>query len=234
MCLRGSNHYVKVFRDPSKFIGSVVKRAEIARWLLRITHKVVPRVRTCFKFCDMSLYIPYSVFNPVFTCSTGLLIKNLDPRGVVVEAGSGSGVISIYAALNFNPEMVLGYDINPVAVAASRLNAKMNNANANFRLGSPRIKADYIIVNPPYLPVEPLDDLDLNWCGGSDLRILRKMLKHASKLLRYGGELLTTTSSLTGVDFTASIMRRCGLDPEVSDSRPTPLDRVYVIRGIKF
>ncbi len=210
-----------------------MRRAEIARWLLRITHKAVPRVKTYFRFCGMKLYIPYSVFNPVLTASTELLIKNLDPKGVMVEMGSGSGAISIYAALNFDLKMILGYDINPVAVAASRLNARMNNANASFQLGSPHIKADYMIMNPPYLPVDPLDSLDLNWCGGTDLRILRGMLEHASKLLRYGGELMTTTSSLTGVDTTMSIMRRCGLNPRVSDFRLTPLDMVYVIRGVK-
>jgi len=60
------------------------------------------------------------------------LMLELDPRGVLVDAGCGSGVLAIAGAkLGWSP--VLAYDNDPESVGATRANAGANGVRVDVR-----------------------------------------------------------------------------------------------------
>lgn len=76
-------------------------------------------------------------------------LEALDLRGTtVLDYGCGSGILAI-AALKLGAGRVLGVDIDPQAVLASRQNAEQNLAAAEFYLpdAAPKIQVDVVVAN---------------------------------------------------------------------------------------
>ncbi len=158
----------------------------------------------------MVLFVPRGVFNPVVSVSSALLVELVRryARGLVIDVGCGSGVLSVAAAKQPRVDLVLGVDSSLVSVAATRVNARLNNVGDRVRcypswgrlLGevTSRGGADTVIVNPPYLPCDPLLVGEEAWCGGRDLGIALRLLGLGLGLLRDGGVLLASFSSLSG------------------------------------
>ena len=82
------------------------------------------------------------VINPGMGFGTGLhpttrgtlgLLQRTDSRGALVDAGTGSGVLSVAAAkLGWGP--IFAFDNDPVAIDAARENATSNGVEAEIRL----------------------------------------------------------------------------------------------------
>ncbi|MCD6278688.1 MAG: class I SAM-dependent methyltransferase [Desulfurococcales archaeon] len=213
--------------------------AEAIRVILRLTHKVVPKLTKYFKFMDLHLFIPYEIFNPVYTLSTALILKHIKPYGRVLDLGCGSGVIAIYVARNFRVREVIAYDVSRKALATSRINARLNNVEDRIVFVSSRDELlrftglDYVVTNPPYLKLEPRDELDLNWCGGRDLGLMKEIFRLGCGLLKYGGRLVATASSATGVGYVLSYLRCLGMKPCIVALARTPLDTIYLVHAVK-
>ncbi len=214
-------------------------RSEIIRLLLRVTHKLIPKLKVYFKYEGLNLIIPHTIFNPTFTLSTTLILSNVKPHGNVLDLGCGSGVIAIYIAKHFKDVVkVYAYDVSPLAIATTKINAKLNNVEDRVciltNLKGLKVMMDYVILNPPYLPIEPKDVLDLNWCAGRDLRILFNMIRSSLKLLRTGGKVFLTISSVTNPTYVINKLRFMNITTKVITCIPTPLDKVCLIAGIKL
>ncbi|MDC7950630.1 methyltransferase [Methanomassiliicoccaceae archaeon COG_1] len=130
-----------------------------------------------------------------------LLIDALDVRRGerVLEIGCGSGVVSIHCALA-GAEVVCG-DVNPRAVALTRMNAAANGAVLEAVetdvYSNVEGRFDLILFNLPYLPVEEGEGLARAWSGGPDgLGPLPRLLDGAPKHLLPGGRVVVVTSSL--------------------------------------
>ena len=78
-----------------------------------------------------------------------LLLDLIKPNDVVIDAGTGSGILGIAAAQR--GASVYAFDEDPVAIAASRLNFKRNRARATIaiadRIPASFPKADIIVAN---------------------------------------------------------------------------------------
>lgn len=115
------------------------------------------------------------VFHPQFTISTRLLLDFIDQQDLkeqqVLELGCGTGLISVYAALK--GAKVLASDINQSALTNARLNANNNHIKINtvfsdlFQDISSQV-FDYIIINPPYYPKHPKNEIEKAWYCGED------------------------------------------------------------------
>ncbi|PIY59974.1 hypothetical protein COY95_04225, partial [Candidatus Woesearchaeota archaeon CG_4_10_14_0_8_um_filter_47_5] len=108
-----------------------------------------------------------------------LFLQEFIPRAcrnkkTVLDMGAGSGILALAAAKHV--PLVVGVDINPLAVSAARKNARTSGtANAHFfrsnlfslfkrqvfdaqnsfrrlKQGEEPMRFDLIIINPPYLP----------------------------------------------------------------------------------
>lgn len=130
-----------------------------------------------------------------------LLIDALDVRRGerVLEIGCGSGVVSIHCALA-EAEVVCG-DVNPRAVALTRMNAAANGAVLEAVetdvYSNVEGRFDLVLFNLPYLPVEEGEGLARAWSGGPDgLGPLPRLLDGAPKHLLPGGRVVVVTSSL--------------------------------------
>ena len=165
------------------------------------------------------MIIPEGVFNPIFTLSTDLIISVLEELGVkgnVLDYGCGSGIIAIYIAKRFNNVKVLAYDLSPKALITTRYNILINGVEGKVRiihrdeLRYFKGMLDYVVSNPPYLPLEPIDELDLNWCSGRYLSIIKQVILESKKLLRSNGTLVISSSSLTPLHEVLKFLARCG------------------------
>lgn len=171
-------------------------------------HELIPYLIKLVKFHELSLYIPKSVFNPLIALSTDMIIKylnHLELEGTIVDFGCGSGVIAIYIAKQFNKE-VYCIDISLKSLAAAKVNSIINDVLnkvkvMHFTKVSVLRGVELIVTNPPYLPLDPIDDLDINWCAGKDLRYLKAIINSCNRLLRNGGFLIITISTLTNVKY---------------------------------
>ncbi len=141
------------------------------------------------------------VFPPVFTISTELFLDVLDkiirPNMHVLEIGSGSGVISIYASRK--KAFVCAVDVCKNAVIATKINAKLNKVNLNVRQSdlfeNVRGKFDLIIFNPPFFPVEPKSAFERTIFSGSEYKVILQFLFHARKYLKRNGFILMCLTS---------------------------------------
>jgi len=210
----------------------------IIRELLRISHKSSCRITWEYRLKDLKLLVPCGLFNPVFTVSASLIINVLDiikPRGIVLDFGCGTGVLAIYVARKFNIEKVICYDINPKAIKVAHINSALNSVeNKIMFVDSPKDlyflnkKVDLVISNPPYLPLDPSDELDLGWCGGKGLKVIREVALQSRFVLKSGGLIVLSYSSVSGPEEVSHIMKRLGLKEILLLRKRTPLDEIYV------
>lgn len=146
---------------------------------------------------------------------TFLLADNIEFREGerVLEIGTGSGLISVLAALE--GAKVVATDINNIALDCARRNAERHGVEADidFREGDlfgpigETEKFDLVIFNPPYLPVSEDEHseeiLERAWDGGTDGRkIIDRFLDQVFDYLNSKGCVYFVQSSLTGVSET--------------------------------
>ncbi len=172
----------------------------------------------------LNIFVLPGVFRPDISYSTYLLIYSslrlLKNRKYfkICDVCAGSGIIGLILSRAFNRHVVL-IDISRTCIHNCILNTKVLKLDSNVDIIlSDSCKAikknavDFVVINPPYLPCDGKYEL----CCGSDLEILRNILKCCIQVSRYG--VLYTLSSLTGI--------KCGI--EISRVK-TPIDTIYVM-----
>jgi len=195
------------------------------------------------EFLGMRLILLPHVFDPRYAVSTSILVKAVRrwiargsrPRKVL-EIGCGSGAVSIAVAREAGCKVV-GYDVSTSAVEAARLSARINGVENRTLFTADWSEVvregpyDLIALNPPYLPLDPIDDLDTLWCCGSDYRTLREMFARAREASKSSTVVFTTCSSLTPATVCIEMLRALGFDPRPALYADTPLDRIWVFRA---
>lgn len=85
----------------------------------------------------------------------------------IVDVGTGSGAIAITVALELPQSTVIGIDIAVESLEVAKLNAKRLGAEVSFIEGDllqPLLeegkKVDIVISNPPYIPLDDIENLD--------------------------------------------------------------------------
>ncbi|CAH1390671.1 unnamed protein product [Nezara viridula] len=106
------------------------------------------------------------------------LIRNLNPA-IILEIGSGSGIIISSLAGACQNSFCMAIDINPTACLATENTAKLNGTSVNAIQGDLvnglKLKnlIDVLVFNPPYVPSEDKagnELIDKAWAGGVDGR----------------------------------------------------------------
>ena len=154
---------------------------------------------------------------------TFLLAKNLEIKEgqSVLEIGTGSGLVSMYASLLTDD--VTATDINYNALELAEKNFKLNNINTiKLEFGDlfepvKDKKFDVILFNTPYLPTDSEDIIndDLNYAfdGGLDGRkVIDRFINEVSNHLNDKGIVQIIQSSLSDNNRTLDMFDRNGFD----------------------
>ena len=177
----------------------------------------------------MRIIAPPGVFRP--RSDSRLLADCARPYAAgarVLDLCTGSGFLALAAARAGATEVV-AIDVSRRAVAAARLNARLNGVRVSARRGDlfepvAGARFDLIVSNPPYLPGAgdglPSRGPARAWEGGQDGRVLLdRICDQAPAHLRPGGVLLLVHSSVCGEQRTLERLAAARLRPRVQARR---------------
>ena len=176
---------------------------------------------------------------------TFLLAENLEIKGgqSVLEIGTGSGLVSMYASLLTDD--VTATDINYNALELAEKNFRLNNINT-IRLEFGDLfepvkdkKFDVILFNTPYLPTDSddiiNDDLNYAFDGGLDGRkVIDRFIKEAPNHLNDKGIIQIIQSSLSDNDRTLDMFDRNGFVAEIAESEKFFFEEIVLINAYKI
>lgn len=176
---------------------------------------------------------------------TFLLAENLEIKEgqSVLEIGTGSGLVSMYASLLTDD--VTATDINYNALELAEKNFKLNNINTiKLEFGDlfepvKDKKFDVILFNTPYLPTDSddiiNDDLNYAFDGGLDGRkVIDRFINEVSNHLNDKGIVQIIQSSLSDNDRTLDMFDRNGFVAEIAESEKFFFEEIVLINAYKI
>ena len=176
---------------------------------------------------------------------TFLLAENLEIKKgqSVLEIGTGSGLVSMYASLLTDD--VTATDINYNALELAEKNFKLNNINTiKLEFGDlfepvKDKKFDVILFNTPYLPTDSEDIIndDLNYAfdGGLDGRkVIDRFINEVSNHLNDKGIVQIIQSSLSDNNRTLDMFDRNGFIAEIAESEKFFFEEIVLINAYKI
>ena len=186
---------------------------------------------------DELVYIPSD--------DTFLLAENLEIKeGMsVLEIGTGSGLVSMYASLLTDD--VTATDINYNALELAEKNFKLNNIDTvKLEFGDmfepvKDKKFDVILFNTPYLPTDSddiiNDDLNYAFDGGLNGRkVIDRFINEVSNHLNDKGIVQMIQSSLSDNDRTLDMFDRNGFVAEIAESEKFFFEEIVLINAYKI
>ena len=186
---------------------------------------------------DELVYIPSD--------DTFLLAENLEIKeGMsVLEIGTGSGLVSMYASLLTDD--VTATDINFNALELAEKNFKLNNIDTvKLEFGDmfepvKDKKFDVILFNTPYLPTDSDDviDDDLNYAFDAGLngrKVIERFINEVSNHLNDKGIVQMIQSSLSDNDRTLDMFDRNGFVAEIAESEKFFFEEIVLINAYKI
>jgi len=192
-------------------------------------------IRTWIRVADLPDRI--ALFDSVFwderdTLSLRELIATtpLVEDKVVLEIGTGSGLIALYC-LEYGARRVVATDVNPLAVANARFNARRLGFEDRFEVrlvplddpGAYRVigaaeRFDLILSNPPWENAEPRRIFEYAYFD-PDFALLRSLLDGLRSHLNPGGRSLLAYGAVDGIQHLIHYSSENGLRVRVLDDR---------------
>jgi release factor glutamine methyltransferase len=202
-------------------------------------HFILKRKRsTVTRVAGLDLIVLPTVFHPKLFLTSGFFahfLQSLDLREkVVVEVGTGSGILSLSAA-RAGAVSVLALDVNQAAVESANINAAKN--------GLPQVKAiqsnlfsavpaenkfDVIISSPPSFSGEPRDEADRAWHAGPGYRDILALFEQAAERIRPNGKMYVLLSSDTNLELMDSLISAAGFTSKQIAQRSIWVEAFYI------
>ena len=185
-----------------QFLGKPIRKS--VQWYLS-----KPRE---FKYQDISITVAPGVFHPGFFFSTSFILEFLGTqqlrRQKFLEVGSGSGIISIFAAKN--GAEVTAIDINSKAVKNTRENSEKNAVKISILESDlfsnvPPASFDWIVINPPYYPIDPKSEAEYAWNCGEDHQYFKSLFAGLGKFITNKTNILIVLSDVCDLQTIFSI-----------------------------
>jgi release factor glutamine methyltransferase len=152
--------------------------------ILLVFYKVYSTLTHSYSFNGIKIKVPSGVFNPKLSFSTKYMFDFLSTvnlkNQMFLEIGAGSGVISLLASkLGAN---VTATDINPEAIETTKGNAVLNNLQIKVLRSDlfesiDALAYDIIVLNPPYYPKTPKNNLEKAWYCGNNFDFFHRFFK---------------------------------------------------------
>ncbi len=155
-----------------------------------------------FRYGGLRLRVPPGVFHPGVFFSTPIFLsflQKIDLQGkTVIDVGTGSGALALFAARR--GARVTALDINPLAVATARDNARDNGLEVAVMESDlfdrvPAQAFDYVLINPPYYPRSPRDTAESAFFAGENLEYFEKLFRQLPGCLHSSDDLESSDES---------------------------------------
>lgn len=162
-----------------------------------------------------------------------LLLRHIaECKGKVLDMGCGTGIIGIQASLN-GCEVTCA-DIDNNALELAKQNAELNKTKIKTILtdlfSEINERYDWIIFNPPYLPEDGMNDIQLSGGEkGNELTI--KFLEQAKEHLRENGKLLFILCSLSNPEEVYEKMKKLSYKYEISEELKLSWETLFVVKA---
>jgi release factor glutamine methyltransferase len=156
-----------------------------------------------FKYRDINITVSPGVFHPGFFFSTQLILEFLATQGLkgkkFLELGSGSGLISIYASKKGAD--VTATDINKKAVKNTTVNSVKNQVKitaieSDLFDNIPVAAFEWIVINPPYYPVNPKTEEEHAWNCGEHHQYFERLFASIAKYVNSNSKILMILSDV--------------------------------------
>jgi release factor glutamine methyltransferase len=167
---------------------AIIKR--ILSPILQKSSAVYLNKRRKYTYKNISVWVEPTVFPPFITISTKLLLEFIDTLSLkdktVLELGCGCGILSILAAQK--GAAITATDINVVALSALHQNTIDNKVTMSILQSDLFEKLqgstfDYIIINPPYYPKNPVSIAEKAWFCGENFEYFEKLFQQLPSYL---------------------------------------------------
>jgi release factor glutamine methyltransferase len=170
-----------------------------------------------FTYKNIFISVSPGVFHPGFFFSTRFILDFLSTQRLYhksfLEVGSGSGIISIYAAKQ--NAYVTALDINKKATIDTLENSKRNNTKVTvlesdlFANVSPT-QFDWIVINPPYYPINPKNEEEYAWNCGANHQYFEKLFAGLKSFTHEDTNTLMILSEVCDINTIFDIAKRHG------------------------
>lgn len=140
------------------------------------------RKKRWYTYDGLKICIFPSVFYPGFLYSTKFLLRHIQQYDLnqksILELGAGSGLIALWVCRS--GANVTATDINPKAIESIEESMVLNHLQlitivSDLFDNIPNQTFDFIIINPPFYPVDPKNHAEQAFFGGSDFEYFRKL-----------------------------------------------------------
>jgi release factor glutamine methyltransferase len=196
------------------------------------------------KISGFSFTVRPTVFNPRDFVSSEIFaayIITLDLSGKnILDMGSGSGVVSIFAASR--GASCVACDINPVAVRCITENALQNKLSSQIKVYESDLFEslnsdvgsgfDIIFFNPPYYKGNPHNNFERAFKGGPNLEVIDRFLLDAKEHLAPLGKLCMIVSSDIDMDDFYSRLKNSGYTYKILHTNKKFFETFYIIDAV--
>jgi len=128
----------------------------------------------------------------------------------LLELGAGSGLISIFSTNR--GAHVTATDINPIAIEGLKINKQMNLPNSDLTILEsdlfdliPQQLFQYIIINPPYYPKQPVNIEEQAWFCGEHYEYFEKLFSQINQYISAESVVWISLSESCNIKFLKSI-----------------------------
>jgi release factor glutamine methyltransferase len=188
-----------------------------------------------YRYKNIRLQVPSSVFHPGFFFSTHLLLEQIKGTELknkkLLEPGAGSGLISIYAAQK--GAIVTATDINPVAVECLKENSRENNVHIEILRSDlfdqiPVQLFDIIVINPPYYKKDPESFSDYAWNCGSNGEYFRKLFGQLRGYIHLETKILMVLCDGCDMEMIKDLARENGYHMQLVFSKKNMIEKNFI------
>jgi len=188
-----------------------------------------------YRYKNIRLQIPSSVFHPGFFFSTHFLLDQIKQGPLqnkkLLEPGAGSGLISIYAAQK--GAIVTATDINPVAIDYLRENTRANHVQMDILRSDlfdeiPVRVFDIIAINPPYYKKDPGSYSDYAWNCGSNGEYFKKLFSQLRNYIHAETKILMVLCDACDLEMITEMAGENGYRMKMVCSKKNMIEKNFV------
>ncbi len=209
---------------------SAERAEQLRRWHDDVSAELHARPAVDVEYLGLQLHVPAGVFAPTPTSDLlgNLVIADAAPGRRVLDMGCGAGANAILAARQ--GATVLGVDVSPAAVEASRANAARNGVadRTEFAVsdlfGAVEGEFDLVVIDPPFRWFPPRTMLE-RAVTDEGYATLTAFLRDVPGRLRPGGAVLLFFGTSGDVEYLDERLGASAL------SSATAAERTITVRG---